>query len=148
MRKPVLTHPSWYDVEKGTNFIAHQAMKTKAYIDCVVGVARGGLIPAVLFSHIWNVPMIPVRFSAKNGAGDNKDHPNELPPIPYSSILIIDDIADSGETLDQIQKHYMEAYHGSWTAALYHRESAVLTPDFIWQKIPSDAPWICFPWEV
>ena len=157
--KPTLTHPTWHDIEKGTSLIVQQALKAGAGIDWVIGLTRGGLVPGVLFSHMWDVPMMPANYSAPNGRGDNKNHTNSLPMVQSSiyspegiapelpSLLIIDDICDSGLTLNNVMVHYQQEGHVVWTATLYKKEGAIMTPDFIWQTIPKDAPWIVFPWE-
>lgn len=157
--KSILTHPSWHDIEKGTALIANQALKIGAGIDWVIGLTRGGLVPGVLFSHIWDVPMMPVNYSAQDGRGDNKNHNNHLPVVQgpllsgegvapeLPSVLVIDDICDTGKTLYEVVLHYQRAGHIVWTAALYFKEGAVIQPDFTWQTIPKDAPWVCFPWE-
>ena len=58
----------------------------------ITGVPRGGLIPAVLMSHKFNIPFIGLE-AAKTLPGDLK-----------KQILVVDDIADSGNTLAQIKE--------------------------------------------
>src|SRR6056300_1093160 len=76
----------------------------------ITGVPRGGLIPAVLMSHKFDIPYIGLE-AAKTLPGDLK-----------KKILVIDDIADSGNTLAQIQRHNFR------TATLARRYSSSFTP--------------------
>ena len=76
----------------------------------VTGVPRGGLIPAVLISHKFSIPFIGLE-AAKTLPGDLK-----------KKILVIDDIADSGNTLAQIQRHNFK------TATLARRYSSSFSP--------------------
>ena len=77
--------------------------------DYVVGITRGGLLPAVMISHYLAVPMhtlkVSLRDDTDNGSesnlwmaedafGFNMDKPK--------NILVIDDINDSGATLNWI----------------------------------------------
>ena len=94
----------------------------------ITGVPRGGLIPAVLMSHKFDIPFIGLE-AAKTLPGDLK-----------KKILVIDDIADSGNTLAQIQRHNFK------TATLARRYSSSFSPLFVGEDI-SDDHWLVFPWE-
>lgn len=94
----------------------------------ITGVPRGGLIPAVLMSHKFDIPYIGLE-AAKTLPGDLK-----------KKILVIDDIADSGNTLAQIQRHNFK------TATLARRYSSSFTPTITGTDILDDH-WLIFPWE-
>ena len=94
----------------------------------ITGVPRGGLIPAVLMSHKFNIPFIGLE-AAKTLPGDLK-----------KKVLVIDDIADSGNTLAQIERHNFQ------TATLARRYSSTYTPSMIGQDVRDDH-WLVFPWE-
>jgi len=117
----------------------------------IVGVARGGLIPAIILSHKLGLPLTCADYSSKAGAGDDKRGEEILPDLPYgSSILIVDDIADTGKTLEEIEDVYILRGHKVFTAALYYKKWDVephFTPTFYAKEIPEDAPWVVFPWE-
>ena len=128
-------------------------------IEYVVGLTRGGLIPAAILSHLMgDIPMIPVSYSSKNGKGDDKAHNNVLPEIgkykgfgmSRSDILIVDDICDSGKTLHEVYSHYVMLGHQVFTAVLYYKEipNGPIVPNVYWEKIPEDAGWVHFPWEI
>ena len=94
----------------------------------ITGVPRGGLIPAVLMSHKFNIPFIGLE-AAKTLPGDLK-----------KKVLVIDDIADSGNTLAQIERHNFQ------TATLVRRYSSTYTPSMVGQDVRDDH-WLVFPWE-
>jgi hypoxanthine phosphoribosyltransferase len=94
----------------------------------ITGVPRGGLIPAVLMSHKFDIPYIGLE-AAKTLPGDLK-----------KKILVVDDIADSGNTLAQIQRHNFR------TATLARRYSSSFTPTITGTDILDDH-WLIFPWE-
>tara|TARA_R110000868_G_scaffold390868_1_gene660700 strand:- start:11 stop:433 length:423 start_codon:yes stop_codon:yes gene_type:complete len=94
----------------------------------VTGVPRGGLIPAVLISHKFRIPFIGLE-AAKT-----------LPGKLKKNILVIDDISDSGNTLEQINRHNFIL------ATLAVRHSSNFTPTFYGEVIKDDR-WIVFPWE-
>jgi len=94
----------------------------------ITGVPRGGLIPAVLISHRFDIPYIGLE-AAKTLPGDLK-----------KKVLVIDDIADSGNTLAQIERHNFQ------TATLARRYSSTYTPSMVGQDVRDDH-WLVFPWE-
>jgi hypoxanthine phosphoribosyltransferase len=157
----VITHPAWYQLDQGAHEIVRK-IKIHGWCepDYVVGLTRGGLIPAVRISHLMDIPMVAVNYSSVSGRGDNKNHQNALPAIygrgivsgegklpEMPTLLVVDDICDSGRTMQEVYDHYSKQGHRVWTAALYYKESAVMEPDFYWQRIGADAPWVIFPFE-
>ncbi len=154
---PLLT-PQWTDVKNACLELARQIVDENLEISYIVGVTRGGLTPAVVLSHMLDIPTIPISYSSRTGKGDNKFYSNELPDIQSTiekariipgkpGILIVDDISDSGETLADINRIYTDRGHKVYTLALYHKDGSILTPDFVWQHIPKESGWITFPWE-
>jgi hypoxanthine phosphoribosyltransferase len=146
--KPVLTHPSYNDIEKGCGLLATHIIRNLDDPDIIVGLARGGLVPAVILSHIMNVKMIPISYSSKKGQGEYKQYENTLPLIPYKNILIMDDIIDSGHTMKEVHDYYADLGHSVKIASLYWKEGSVIEPEYYWQYLTKDDPWIIFSWEV
>ena len=81
--------------------------------DYIVGITRGGLVPAVMMSHWLNIPMeslkVQLRDNIENGvesnlwmAEDAFGYDMEAP----KNILIVDDINDSGATFNWIMKDW------------------------------------------
>ena len=144
----VITHPSYDQLHNACVVLAHSIKLNPTKFDSIVGLVRGGTFPAMILSHLLDVPMTAVQYSSKSGAGDNKNHSNELPNLYGKTVLIVDDIADSGKTLTEVCKHYITNKCVVYTAVLYYKEQAQgIEPDYYWQKIPTDAPWVIFPWE-
>lgn len=148
--QPILTHPTWADVQKGVGYIATKMIGMGGKPQYIIGLCRGGLIPAVMISHMIEVPVIPISYSSKEGQGENKAYDNCLPGVGDvdSTILIIDDICDSGKTMDEVATEYIDRGHSVLTAALYYKEGGAWHPEFYWQKIPKESPWVIFPWEI
>lgn len=84
----------------------------------VYGIPRGGSIFAVIISHMLDIPMLAA---------------------PCKNCLVVDDIADTGETLI----HYKQCGY-KITTMFYNKISAV-RPDFS-LKEKKDL-WIVYPWE-
>ena len=118
-------------------------------VDNIVGLTRGGLMPAQELSHLMNIPMVAVQYSSKKGAGDNKNHANDLPDVNGKSILLVDDICDSGHTLREVHDEYESRGYKVFSAVLYYKTQLepVYVPDVWAINISQNFGWIIFPWE-
>jgi len=81
----------------------------------VVGITRGGLLPAVMISHWLGVPMKSLDVSLRDGgetvsnfgmAEDAYGYKGEIGEQAAPNILIIDDINDTGATFNWIMKDW------------------------------------------
>jgi hypoxanthine phosphoribosyltransferase len=114
---------TWEEIEELVDLLAQQIIQSDHQIEYIFGLQRGGLIPAVLLSHKFGIPMTqdPTR----------------------QNILIVDDICDSGETF----KELFIQYPNSLFACLHFKpHTSTFNPDFTANKFISDA-WIVYPWE-
>jgi len=142
--------PSYEDIHNACRGLVGAANEAGMTFDLVVGISRGGLIPGVMISHMMDVPFIPIQYSSKAGAGDDKNHDNILPDLPTDKfILIVDDICDTGHTLKEIVQHYADKGCKVYTYVLFYkaRPRFEYLPDFKWRTIPQDSGWVIFPFE-
>ena len=151
----IIVRPSYFTLHEACeNWIVPHVKRLKYQPQYIIGLSRGGLFPAIIISHMLDdMEMIPVRYSSKSGKGDDKNHSNALPLIqgchPPATLLIVDDICDSGLTLSEVVEFYKFRGHHVYTATLYYKDipGGPIEPDIYWHKIPEDAPWIVFPFE-
>lgn len=124
--------------------------------DVIVGVTRGGLIPAVYASHYFGVPLLTINVSLR----DFKAH-EEVDEIMEhvgagKNVLIVDDICDSGDTLKLItdklheQDPLMSALHVKTAVLIHNTGETVFDPDYSGLDINKreDPQWVVFSWEV
>lgn len=65
----------------------------------------------------------------------------------YGNVLVVDDIADSGETLEEVAGIVADqGFAPVKTATLHKRYDTSFTPDFYVHDVETDA-WIEYPWE-
>lgn len=114
-------------------------------IDAVVGVSRGGLVPAVLFSQHLDVPLLTVDYSARK----EQDVYTQIPPIDnkYKHVLIVDDIADRGYTLRHICDLFTSRGHHVNDFALIYKPESIHKPTFYAYKLEPNSGWVHFPYE-
>jgi hypoxanthine phosphoribosyltransferase len=144
-----ITDPS-YDALHNAAVTMVKEARTHGWIDAIVAPVRGGLMFGVIASHKLNVPVYPVHYSSKRGAGDDKNHPNVLVALPETvkTILLVDDIVDSGHTLREIVDQYTTNGVKVITAVFHYKEGAVFVPDLYYWRIPADSEFINYPYEL
>lgn len=146
---------SWTDAEEMFASMADFLSEDKP--DMVVGLARGGLVPAVWLSHKLGVPMEPIQWTTRDG--DAKEHNYNVSEAiaDGKQVVFVDDINDSGVTLEGVLNHY-DVIHVETTVDLSRRcryvtmmskGSSVFEEDYSAYRIPEDQEdqWVVFPWE-
>ena len=110
--------------------------------DVIVGITRGGLVPAVMLSHKLNKPMRTLQWQTRDGL--YKEHSGEIMQdiLDGKIVYFIDDINDTGETFQQIKKFYT----GGVYISLVQRKSSQFEVDFCPRTFDGEN-WIVFPWE-
>jgi hypoxanthine phosphoribosyltransferase len=136
------------EISAGISF--HSAILGRSSSVKLVAVARGGLLPGVIISHALNMSLLPIAYSSKTGKGDNKNHSNELPTIDEDIVVVIDDIADTSQTLIEITQHYQQQGKSVISAVLFWKNipnKYMFRPTFYGKELGKNSPWIVFPFE-
>ena len=118
--------------------------------DCIVAILKGGLMPARLLSDFFgSIEIYPLRVKAY--AGTRKLPRVRLDPFRYpvgrKRVLLVDDIHDSGQTLQKVIRHLQRRRPRALrTATLFYKHNALHPPDFHARTVAHDV-WVVFPWE-
>jgi len=115
--------------------------------DVVIGIARGGLVVAVMLSHLLGCEFRVVHI--RHYAGKRRLSRPKLISAPgdlNGRVLIVDDVADTGVTL-RFAKSFLSGrgVKNVKTAALAYKPRSKLVPDYFLFKT---SDWIVFPWEL
>lgn len=119
--------------------------------DIVLGIARGGLIPAGALAYALdrkNLFTLSVEFYT--GVNARLDVPVMLPPfldtadLTGAQVLIVDDVADTGKTLELVREFCSGHVAQARTAVLYAKPHSIIEPDYLWRRTDK---WINFPWS-
>lgn len=113
----------------------------------VVGLSRGGLIPAVIISHALNIRK--VHCLGLQSYTDQAKNEIQLYQVPTFSdmnkIIIVDDLADSGDSLATVTSMIKDKEY--ITATVYKKTDSKFIPSVYSVEIPQEI-WLDFPWEV
>ena len=161
------------EVKHQVNQILRNMARDNWRPDYVVGLTRGGTVPAVMISHYLNVPMHTLNVSLSDtDIGPESNLWMAEDAFGYEdgdsrvgkrhNILIVDDINDTGATLDWIKQDWQSgclpgnpAWADVWGAnvrfavLINNQSSKVKTVDYVGHQIDKEQTpeWCVFPWE-
>ena len=129
--------------------LADQINKSVVSYDCIIGLARGGLIPAVCLSHKLGVSMNPVVWQTRDGGFQNKIENLKEDITSGAKILIVDDMIDSGHALKSFLDSHEITVDDVHIASLFFNVAQPIRPDYYCRIIDRemDNRWIEFWWE-
>lgn len=142
---------SWDDLGTGARVLA-EAVHADGWIpDMLLAVSRGGLLVGGALAYalgVRNTATISVEFYT--GIEEHLAMPMLLPPVPdpvdisRERVLIVDDVADTGATLELVRAFLADHVGETRVAVLYEKSGSTVACDYAWRR--TDA-WITFPWS-
>jgi hypoxanthine phosphoribosyltransferase len=139
---------NWFDND--VNSLIKQLRSTQ--FDIIVGINRGGCLPAVVLSHALKTPVTMIDFSTRDGVNV---HPRSLYQYfeqlsaLYKHVLIVDDLVDSGKAMLELVKH-ARMFHDVTVATLLHNGDVELPVKHYYGTMYSrkeDSRYFDFWWE-
>jgi len=150
--------PELYYLEYYEEFLAKVRLLSRKIIasewspEFVIGVGRGGLVPAVYISHQLDLPMLSIDHSSRVPGFADELLAKVAAMSAGSRLLFVDDINDSGGTITYIRN--LLGGNGCDTtnlrfAVLIDNERSKAPVDYWTDKIDRDEDkrWFVFPWE-
>jgi uncharacterized protein len=119
--------------------------------DLILSIARGGLFLAASLGYalaVKNLHVTNVEFY--DGVGTTLDMPVMLPPVPSAvdfsekKVLIADDVADSGRTMDLVYNFVKDHVDDVRSAVIYEKPQSLIKCEYVWKRTDR---WINFPWS-
>jgi len=120
--------------------------------DWYVAISRGGLVPAALLSQLTNMRKIDTlcveSYSEDKTRSEVRVIEKDYSHLKGQRVLIVDDLADSGQTLEFVMS-YLVPYGPKTlkTAVIYKKKGSHFKPDYYIEERPAE-DWIDFSWEV
>ena len=119
--------------------------------DIMVGIATGGLVPARILTDLLETPQLAtIQIEFYTDINQTRFEPTLKQPLTINiagkKALLVDDIADTGESL-KLAKTYLQQQDALEikAATLYQKPQSTTTPDFYEKQTTS---WVVFPWEI
>jgi len=142
--------PSWEQIYEMLIELADRIQRNGLEPDVIVGVSRGGWVPARIMSDLLENPELAnVKAEFYLGVAETKGEPVITQPVSTSvkdkKVLVMDDVADTGKSLRLVKTHLSkEGATDIKIATIYYKPWSVLTPDYYRKKT---SLWVIFPWE-
>ena len=148
---------SWDDYHRAIELLVKIVHQSGWQFDQVLCLARGGLRPGDVFSRLFKVPLAILSASSYREAAGTQRGELEISNSITSTasplagrILLIDDLVDSGVTLQRVQEHLRIRFPDVTevrSAVIWYKACSVIRPDYFVEYLP-DNPWIHQPFEI
>jgi xanthine phosphoribosyltransferase len=149
-------HVSWDQIHRDARALAWR-LDGKGPDDgawrAVVGITRGGLVPAMIVSRELDIRVVDsISVKSYHSGGGKADQRRDAQVIKSpqtdlmrdgEGILIVDDLVDSGKTLELIRSLYPKAHY----ACVYAKPQGKPMVDSYITEVSQDT-WIFFPWDM
>jgi hypoxanthine phosphoribosyltransferase len=118
--------------------------------DVIVGITRGGWIPARVLSDLLEIPdLAVVRVEFYLGVAETRKEPvltqRVSAGVEGKKALLVDDVADTGKSLQLAKEHILQ--QGATEvriATVYRKPFSIIKPDYYEKETRR---WVVFPWE-
>jgi hypothetical protein len=142
---------SWDDLGRGGRELAEAVAGDGFVPDIILGIARGGLLVAGAIGYALGVKnTFTMNVEFYTGIDERLDVPMILPPVPdlvdfaETKVLVADDVADTGATLELVQEFCRGKVAEVRCAVLYQKPRSIVDCEYVWRRTDR---WITFPWS-
>lgn len=142
---------TWADFGRACRELAQQVADDGFRPEIILSIARGGLLAAGALSYalgVKNVHVVNIEFYT--GVDERLDMPVMLPPAPSTvdlsgaTVLIVDDVADTGATLEVVRDFCADHVAEARCAVVYEKPHSTVRCEYVWRRTRL---WIDFPWS-
>jgi xanthine phosphoribosyltransferase len=145
-------HVSWDQIHRDSRALAWRLDKQGPGTDgawkAVVAITRGGMAPAMIVARELDIRLVDT-ISVKSyhhqsqGAASVLNEPDPTMMGDGEGVLIVDDLVDSGKTLELVRSKYPKAHF----ATVYAKPKGRPQVDTFITEVSQDT-WIFFPWDM
>lgn len=151
---PTCRLAGWADLDAWTRLLAEKVRAAGRLPDAIVGLTRGGWVPARLMADHLGVKRLLALQTAHWGVTATRDGHAALTEklsgsVEGAKVLVVDDITDTGESLALAVEHIQTSGRPSRleTATCLHITHSKFVPTYFAEEVPSDRwVWVVFPW--
>lgn len=136
---------SWEEFHQDVKSVCEKIKNSGTY-NKIVAISRGGLLPAGIIAYeldIRNCHAINIAtyIGDEHRELDHLDNLDDVGEI-NSQTLIVDDLADSGQTFRLLRQEFPKARFVS----IYSKPAGLKEVDIYARELPDQ--WIVFPWDI
>lgn len=140
---------SWEDVEKLSRMLARKILRSGFSPEILVAISRGGFpVGRILSDELGVNYLTSMKIEYYDAPGVRRDKPLLICPITENvqgkKVLVVDDVADTGESLALAKEHLLQKDAVVKTSTLHYKPWSRIVPDYFVKKVTG---WIIYPWE-
>lgn len=146
-----MSKKTFYSWDHFHTLVGEIKKKVQTTPNIIVSIGKGGSIPGVILAEMFECNNL--NLGLKSYKGETRGDIHEYQSIKCfdglrdANILIVDDIADSGETL----KYAVNKFKGNGcervqTASVFYKPCSKFKPDYFAEEV-EETTWIVQPWE-
>ncbi|WP_222268156.1 phosphoribosyltransferase [Modestobacter marinus] len=142
---------TYEDFGRAARELAQQVADDGFEADLILSIARGGLFLGGALGYALDVKnLFVMNVEFYTGVDQRLELPVVLPPtldavdLTGSRVLIADDVADTGKTLELVVDFCSGHVSDVRTAVVYEKPRSVVRCDYVWKRTEA---WIDFPWS-
>lgn len=146
--KEVLT---WERFGSAMRELAQQIVDSGFEPEIVIAVARGGMLPGGALTYALGTKLTDaINVEFYTDVHETLPDPVLLAPmldvesIKGKKLLVVDDVVDSGRTLELVVKLLKGFDADVRSAVIYSKPTTVINPEYTWAETDK---WIVFPWS-
>lgn len=142
--------PTWNKIYAMLLSQAEKIRKSGFKPNIIVGITRGGWIPARILSDLLEIPdLATVRVEFYLGVAETLNEPaltqGVSAGVSGKKALVVDDVADTGKSLQLAKEHLLRQGAAEVRiATLYYKPFSATEPDYYEKETRR---WVVFPWD-
>ena len=150
-------HVSWDRYNTHVEKLALLVHESGFHFNQIICIARGGMRVGDVLSRIYEKPLAILSTHSYSSEGGTirgelviAEHMTMTSPRLGDRVLLVDDMVDSGHTLDLVHRTLPQRFHHITeckTAVLWWKACSMVKPDYYVEYL-ADNPWIHQPFEV
>jgi hypoxanthine phosphoribosyltransferase len=147
---------SWDEYNVLVERLALKVFESGWQFNQIICIARGGMRVGDVLSRIYELPLAILSTlsyavgGTERGALTIAEHMTMTAPKLGDKVLLVDDMVDSGHTLEAVFRTLPERFEHIRevrTAVLWHKDCSMFTPDYAVEYLVG-SPWIHQPFEI
>lgn len=139
-------NPSWEDVEQYTQALASKIKGSDFEPNFVIGISRGGWVPAILLSHLLSwAPFASIDVKKEGSTRRVVQNHLNREALEGRKVLLVEDMLETGQS-GQAAKEFLEGCGAEVMLACYcTRDFSEIAPNF--SLVEGLTYEVNFPWE-
>ena len=141
---------TWDDIDRQCSILSNKIIDSKFNPDIIISIGRGGMVPSRILSDLLNVKNVYMHsissYVGINSIGTVNAESLKI-NIYNQSVLLVDDIVDSGGTMEFMMREIVKSRPKSVKfATLLCKDHVVIKPSYYAEECSKDS-WVIYPWE-